>query len=62
MGRGRPFAGHKIVPPKGARWAPKANGRAKCMAVQIKQNGKKFMEASNICKRVLGPTYSGSAS
>ena len=31
MGRGRSFAGHKIVPPKGARWAPKPNWLARCV-------------------------------
>jgi len=57
MGRGRAFAGHKIVPPKGARWAPKPNGRAKCMKYQIGTKNLKFGDASNQCKKVLGMTY-----
>ncbi len=35
MGRGRPFAGHKIVPPKGARWAPKPNKVARCVGMKM---------------------------
>ena len=35
MGRGRPFAGHKIVPPVGARWAPKPNARARCIRSKL---------------------------
>ncbi len=58
MGRGRPFAGHKIVPPVGARWAPKPNARARCMRVQLlgKKGGgrsgqlERFMNASGSCK------------
>jgi len=57
MGRGRAFAGHKIVPPKGARWAPKANGRAKCMKYQIATKGLVFGQASTVCGGVKGPTY-----
>ncbi len=58
MGRGRPFAGHKIVPPIGARWAPKPNARARCMRGELK--GKtggttqdvwdRFKKASGACK------------
>ena len=60
MGRGRPFAGHKIVPPIGARWAPKPNARARCMrgllSVGKGKGGdraatmKRFLEASPKCK------------
>ncbi len=59
MGRGRPFAGHKIVPPVGARWAPKPNARARCMRVELLQLGspgtrsgqlKNFLTASGKCK------------
>jgi len=57
MGRGRSFAGHKIVPPKGARWAPKPNARARCMRVELtgKTGGgraeglKRFRVASTKC-------------
>jgi len=57
MGRGRAFAGHKIVPPKGARWAPKPNGRAKCMKYQMADRKQSFGAASNSCKGVKGMTY-----
>ena len=53
MGRGRPFAGHKIVPPKGARWAPKPNARARCMRQELKGKGGGFgvfKAASDACK------------
>ena len=58
MGRGRPFAGHKIVPPIGARWAPKPNARARCMRRELigKTGGgqagvlQRFMSASDKCK------------
>ena len=58
MGRGRPFAGHKIVPPIGARWAPKPNARARCMRVQLlgqKGGGRagvlqRWMSASDKCE------------
>jgi hypothetical protein len=35
MGRGRAFAGHKIVPPSGARWAPKPSAHARCVGRQL---------------------------
>ncbi len=35
MGRGRPFAGHKIVPPSGARWAPKPSKHARCVGRKL---------------------------
>jgi hypothetical protein len=65
MGRGRAFAGHKIVPPKGARWAPKPNGRAKCMGHNMRSAsdkrapglGKSFADADIACKKVTGSTY-----
>ena len=59
MGKGRPFAGHKITPPAGARWAPKPNARARCMRVKLLELGKggdrvgqmkHFIEASSGCK------------
>ena len=53
MGRGRSFAGHKIVPPKGARWAPKPNARARGMRRELTGKGggyAVFEAASNACK------------
>lgn len=58
MGRGRSFAGHKIVPPKGARWAPKPSKHARCVARQLigKKGGgragvrERFTNASKACK------------
>ena len=57
MGRGRPFAGHKIVPPKGARWAPKPNKHARCVGTKLlgqKGGGRggvrsRFVAASKAC-------------
>ena len=65
MGRGRSFAGHKIVPPKGARWAPKPNARAKCMGYQMRKTGlkrnpglgKTWTDADKACKGQTGKTY-----
>ena len=58
MGRGRSFAGHKIVPPKGARWAPKPSKHARCVGRQLlgKTGGGmagvrgRFSAASKACK------------
>jgi len=61
MGRGRSFAGHKIVPPKGARWAPKPNVRARCMKFWMGKaakggKGLKFMDATSHCEGLKGQT------
>ncbi len=58
MGRGR-IGVHKIVPPIGWRWAPKANARARCMGNEL--TGKKgggragvrarFVTASDACRK-----------
>ena len=58
MGRGRTGTG-KIVPPKGWRWAPKANARARCMGNHLigKHGGgregvrTRFVEASAACRK-----------
>ena len=56
MGRGRPFAGHKIVPPKGARWAPKPNVRAKCMKFWMGTKNMSFYDAADKCLGLKGKT------
>jgi len=58
MGKGRTFAGHKIVPPRGARWAPKPNAHARCVARLLmgKEGGgtsgvrTRFVKATKACK------------
>ena len=61
MGRGRSFAGHKIVPPKGSRWAPKPSAHARCVGRQLlgKRGGSRaevrsrFSAASKACAAEL---------
>lgn len=58
MGRGRAFAGHKIVPPSGARWAPKPNAHARCVGRMLygqRGGGKggvmaRFVAATQACR------------
>ena len=48
MGRGR-MGVHKVVPPKGWRWAPKANAYAGCVGRFVKDGGS-FYDGTQACK------------
>jgi len=58
VGRGR-FGVGRIVPPKGWRWAPKPNARARCIGNELsgKTGGgragarSRFLAASDACKK-----------